>query len=133
MAGILLFNTYGSATRPPSSPAVAPDSLSVPPMSLNIRSMRLVSNGSGRATTEILISDHANDDMAVESLRICVTIPLAEINVKTAEQAAMKRTRRICEDIERCLSESRVSGAQPVAEVAGAKNDSTSRPPNSPS
>lgn len=55
--------------------------------------------------TEILISDNADEEMAVESLRIRVTIPLREINVQVAEHAAMKRTRRICEDIERCLKD----------------------------
>ena len=73
-------------------------------MALSVRSMRLISNGSGRAMTEILISDHADESMARESLHIRVTIPLAEINVRTAERAAMKRTRQICEDIEQCLA-----------------------------
>jgi len=73
-------------------------------MALSVRSMRLISNGSGRAMTEILISDHADESMARESLHIRVTIPLAEINVRTAERAAMKRTRQICADIEHCLA-----------------------------
>ena len=53
---------------------------------------------------EILIADHADEHMASESLRIRVRIPLREIDVRKAENAAMKRAGRICGDIERYLT-----------------------------
>jgi hypothetical protein len=74
-------------------------------MALSIRTMRLVSNGAGTALTEILVADNANEQLAVESLRIRVRIPLGEVDVRKAENAAMKRAGRICEDIERFLAD----------------------------
>lgn len=73
-------------------------------MALSVRKMHLVSTGSGNAMTEILIADHADEKLAVESLRIRVRIPLREINVRQAERAAMRRAEKICGDIESCLT-----------------------------
>lgn len=76
-------------------------------MALSIRKMRLVSTGTGSAMTEILITDHSDAELAVESLRIRVRIPLREIDVRKARNLAMQRAGRICADIERCLADAR--------------------------
>jgi hypothetical protein len=78
-------------------------------MAPSIRTMRLMSNGAGSAMTEILVADNADERLAVESLRIRLRIPLRDIDVCKAENAAMQRAGRICEDIERGLADGRIS------------------------
>lgn len=75
-------------------------------MPLEIRSTRFWGNGIESATVELVISDNAEEDKAVESLHIRTRIPLrADPYLPALQEAAMKRAVQICGEIDRVLRE----------------------------
>lgn len=72
-------------------------------MSLEIRSTRIVEAGTDRALAEILISDHADENKAVESIRIRVKIPLQDTYLPAMQDGVIRRANEIFKEIERGL------------------------------